>query len=45
MMVLYEELAFILGIAQNTQTQSVQNLSITITVGGTYIYHWAPTTK
>jgi hypothetical protein len=41
MMVLYEQLAFILDIAQNTQTK----FSITITVGGTYIYHWAPTTK
>jgi len=29
-MVLYEQLAFILGIAQNTQTQSVQNSALTL---------------
>jgi len=35
MIVLYEKLAFILGIAQNTQTQSVPKFSINIIVGGT----------
>ena len=43
MMVLYEQLAFILGIAQNTQTICAK-FSINIMVGGTYNYHWALTT-
>jgi len=30
MMVLYEHLAFTLGIAQNTQIQSVQNSALTL---------------